>query len=189
MVPMKTGFYHIPRNASLKDRFDASFIPEPNSGCWLWVGATTTHRNFTRGMISRRNKNEYAARISFELHKGPIPVGRIVCHRCNNAMCVNPEHLYPGTYQSNTDDMMRAGRHRPGRGGGWGGGGGFHGAYAYIAPPPGSPTHCRHGHSLQGEGVYLHPSSRSVICRKCKRLANLRAQTKSRAARKLARNS
>lgn len=179
MLPMKTGFYHIPRNASLKDRFEASFIPEPNSGCWLWLGATTTHRNFTRGSISRSNKNEYAARISFELHIGPIPDGRIVCHRCNNAMCVNPEHLYAGTYKSNTDDMMRAGRHRSGRGVG-----GLHRGYVYVAPPVSFREHCPNGHLIREAGVYRHPTSGSLICRKCKRLANKRAQMKSRAARR-----
>jgi hypothetical protein len=109
---MKTGFYHIHTRASLKDRFEASYVPEPNSGCWLWVGAITTSKGYSRAIISESDVTLYGARVSYELHNGAIPEGALICHRCNNALCVNPEHIYAGTHKTNFDDMVRVGRHR-----------------------------------------------------------------------------
>lgn len=45
---------------------------------------------------------------------GPIPEGKIVCHHCDNPACINPEHLYAGTWKSNVHDCIRRGRYRNG---------------------------------------------------------------------------
>jgi hypothetical protein len=42
---------------------------------------------------------------------GPIPATPFILHRCNNAPCVNPEHLYEGTQKDNMADREAAGRH------------------------------------------------------------------------------
>lgn len=47
-------------------------------------------------------------------HGQEIPDDRIICHRCNNPPCCNPEHLYLGTHQDNADDMEAAGTRRSG---------------------------------------------------------------------------
>jgi hypothetical protein len=101
--------------ASLQDRFDAKYIPEPMSGCWLWVGASAgTKGNPTYGLIKRAGtrKWDWAHRVSCTLHKGGIPEGMSVLHRCDMPCCVNPDHLFFGTQLDNIADCVKKGRNR-----------------------------------------------------------------------------
>jgi hypothetical protein len=82
------------------DRFESKVIPEPNTGCWLWVGATD--RN---GYGSFRGEkpliNVKPHRWSYEHFVGPIPEGLTLDHKCETPQCVNPAHLQPVTLREN----------------------------------------------------------------------------------------
>lgn len=98
--------------APLADRLEAKSMPEPNSGCWLWFGATNDDGyGKVRGSDGR---TAYAHRASYELERGPIADGLHLDHKCRNPSCINPAHLEPVT---NTENTMRglAGRLRPER--------------------------------------------------------------------------
>jgi len=88
-------------------RFLRYVSPEPTSGCWLWA---KTLSRFGYGMFRIKRESYLAHRYSWTLHRGPIPVGLWVLHRCDVPACVNPGHLFLGTHQDNMDDMKRKGR-------------------------------------------------------------------------------
>lgn len=91
------------RQRPLRERFDARWMPEPFSGCWLWSGDIQDH--FGYGLILVGKQTTLAHRVSWELHCGPIPAGLCVCHHCDN-----PNHLFVGTHLDNMRDKMAKNR-------------------------------------------------------------------------------
>ena len=79
--------------------------------CWEWTGAT----NEGYGQISVNNRPCRVHRLMAEHVFGPIPKGMLVCHSCDNRLCVNPAHLWLGTKSQNFKDMWAKGRGNPGR--------------------------------------------------------------------------
>ena len=85
-------------------------LPEPNCGCWLWTGDKSGKMGYGRLMYQGRTRA--AHRVAYQIFRGPITDGLLVCHRCDVPLCVNPDHLFLGTYTDNSDDMIRKGRAR-----------------------------------------------------------------------------
>ena len=96
-----------------KARFDAKWQEDAN-GCWMWSGARLPHkRHGGYGVIKipRTRKQIMAHRLSYLIHRGPIPPGKCVLHRCDVPLCVNPAHLFVGTKLDNALDMAKKLRH------------------------------------------------------------------------------
>lgn len=89
------------------DRFDANVIPEPMSGCHIWVAGVNQDGY---GSIRCDGIRKRAHRVAWERVHGEVPDGLWVLHRCDNPSCVNPSHLFLGTAKDNAVDMARKGR-------------------------------------------------------------------------------
>jgi hypothetical protein len=81
-------------------------IPEPNSGCWLWLGALCNPR-YGYGSFFLNGRHETAHRASWLIFCGSIPQGMEIDHRCRNPYCVNPEHLRPLSVADNRAPGLR----------------------------------------------------------------------------------
>lgn len=93
---------------TLEQQFESKYVPDPNSGCWLWTGALSPNGY---GHIRRDGKILTAHRAAYKLYKGEIIEGLDVCHICDIRCCVNPNHLFLGTRSQNLIDMRDKGRH------------------------------------------------------------------------------
>lgn len=102
---MKRG----PKVRSLAERF-WKYVKK-TSGCWLWTGHTNIHGG--HGQVTIKGKVQWPAhKAAYFIYHGSIPKGKKILHTCDNPICVRKEHLYPGTNEDNTRDMMERGRNR-----------------------------------------------------------------------------
>lgn len=81
---------------------------DKSGDCWTWT-ASKNHGGY--GQFGANGKGYISHRVSWSISNGDIPKGMLICHHCDNPPCVNPDHLFLGTYQDNMDDKMRKGRH------------------------------------------------------------------------------
>lgn len=76
--------------------------------CWTWTDVPD-RRGY--GKLRVGDHKEFAHRLSWRLHNGPIPTNKpCVLHKCDTPLCVNPEHLFLGTQADNAADRSAKGR-------------------------------------------------------------------------------
>lgn len=98
---------------TIRERFEAKCAPINEDGCILWIGTTNGKGYGLLGTEINAGKSHmrYAHRIAWALKHGDIPPKMVVCHKCDNPLCVNIDHLFVGTYKQNTLDMVKKNRH------------------------------------------------------------------------------
>lgn len=92
--------------ADAPQRFNDYYVVDEN-GCWVWQKFKDKDGY---GFIRVDGARHRAHRYSYLKFVGEIPAGMVVCHKCDNPSCVNPDHLFVGTKQQNTQDMFAKGR-------------------------------------------------------------------------------
>jgi HNH endonuclease len=117
------------------------------SGCWEWRGKVN-RGGYGRICVSRAAGDQQVHRIAYETFIGPIPDGMEIDHKCRNRKCCNPDHLEAVTPRENQRRSTSP-----------------------IAKNM-ATTHCKGGHALAGDNLYLHRGRRQ--CRECQR-ARVRA--------------
>ena len=81
-------------------------------GCFNTVGRAITKDNYPRCDLD--GKRVSIARYIYSKIYGPIPEKKIVRHKCDNPLCINPAHLKLGTIKDNMRDRQK--RNRTARG-------------------------------------------------------------------------
>ena len=127
-------------DARLPERFCSKVIPEPMSGCWLWI-ASETQKGYGQFNVKGLSHPVGSHRITYEAFVAPIPDGFDIDHLCKVTGCCNPRHLEAVTRSEN----LRRATHRVGK-----------------------YSHCPAGHESSPENTYIKPQGYKV-CRTCMR--------------------
>jgi hypothetical protein len=131
----------------MMERFEQKYVSEPNTGCWLWIGATSPKGY---GQFRHGARRVLAHRFSYEYSIGPIPAGLQIDHLCRVRSCVNPSHLEPVT---NRENILRG---------------------VGLPAVNNRKTECHNGHTFTSENTYTYmgPWEKRRACRKCRVVTN-----------------
>lgn len=94
--------------AKVREHFYSFVKPAGRNDCWQFQGYI---EGTGYGRLKVAGKRRMAHRVSFEIHHGNITPGMMICHRCDNPSCVNPNHLFQGSSRDNKLDCTSKRRH------------------------------------------------------------------------------
>lgn len=132
----------------LKDRFWSKVsLPHGTTSddCWEWAG-TRSSKGYGIIQIDANRKRKRATHVAWTLYRGEVPEGMWLLHRCDCPSCVNPNHLFLGNGGDNARDRDAKGRTRN---------------------QNMFKTHCKHGHPLSGENLFLTKRPGGKFDRSC----------------------
>lgn len=95
------------------DHFTKKYKINSETGCWDWIATTiiSNKQGMLRPTFMVEKKRWLAHRWAYQHFIGELPPKMLVCHSCDNTLCVNPKHLWLGTYMDNVRDCINKGRH------------------------------------------------------------------------------
>lgn len=144
-VPGVKGFVAV----DLEQRFWAKVDRGEPDECWEWQGNRDLNGY---GRIWVDGRSPRASRVAWELENGcAFPAGMLACHTCDNPPCVNPRHIFVGTYRDNQRDASAKKRNDPRGRAHW--------------------THCKRGHEYTPENTLIQKDG-SRSCRACQAIRN-----------------
>lgn len=124
---------------------ETNSIPEPNSGCWIWLRGLSGGK-YKYPVWGQRDQRRQVSHLALLTRGIEVPRGLDACHSCDNTYCVNPDHLFVGTRKDNMRDAQAKRR-----------------LVGY-----GKREVCKAGHPLSGENLYVSPDGKRH-CRICVR--------------------
>lgn len=78
--------------------------------CWKWLGYCRKSTNGDLPSFTIRVKGKqyfyYSSRVAYYITYRIDPGVSLVLHKCDNTLCVNPNHLFLGNPKQNMQDML-----------------------------------------------------------------------------------
>jgi hypothetical protein len=140
---------------SILEMLEENSIPEPNSGCWLWLRAVRGNGYPTAWWEGR---DWPASHLALSSRGIKVPRGFKALHKCDVPLCVNPDHLFVGTDLDNRRDAKAKGRLLNMK-----------------------REFCKAGHPLSGDNVRTDLKTGSRYCVNCRRRWNSEGYLRRRA--------
>lgn len=164
LADIKRGQINGITKETLADRVLRFSMPEPNTGCWLWLGACDRAgygHICPPGGLRTNVRLRRAHCASYFAFVDSIPSDMLVCHKCDTPSCVNPQHLWLGTPRENILDMLAKGRRADNR-----------------------KSHCLRGHGFTPENTGMAVGGKRFcrICRRARDNESKRLQRRHKAA-------
>lgn len=95
-----------------KGRFWSKVAVAGPDECWPWLASTKGGPHGYGQFYIRKGVPVTASRVALALQGYVLTHELVACHRCDNPPCVNPAHLFVGTYSDNAEDSVAKGRAR-----------------------------------------------------------------------------